>query len=137
MKVQATLTEVGNALKTKPVTLAYKPDIVVKARPDDNAQPLEPVTAGGRHRVHRPECLRLCPSSPGGSGYRVIMGKWFIMDRAPFEDAQTVYHELTHKVVRTKTGATGCRTAKTCADQPRQAIDNADSVAYFVVSFLK
>lgn len=74
-----------------------------------------------------------------GSGYRVIMGKWFLQDPDPIEGAaQTIYHELTHKVLRTvdhgygKVKSRGFATA-----QPQKAVENADNWAFYAVSFIK
>lgn len=74
-----------------------------------------------------------------GSGYRVIMGKWFLQDPDPIEGAaQTIYHELTHKVLKTvdhgygKIKSRGFATA-----QAQRALENADNWAYYAISFLK
>ncbi len=71
-----------------------------------------------------------------GSGYRVILGNVFLRDRTPHEDAQTIYHELTHKVLKTKDHAYGKEKCKLLVSTPANALTNADSFAYYAVSFL-
>ena len=74
-----------------------------------------------------------------GSGYRVILGKWFLGDPDPIEGAtQTIYHELNHKVLRTtdhKYGKIQSRGLATALQQ--QALTNADNWAFYAISFIK
>lgn len=74
-----------------------------------------------------------------GRGYRIIMGSWFLDDADPIEGAaQTVYHELTHKVLKTVDHAYGkikCRGF--AAANQGNALRNADNWAFYAVSFLK
>ena len=74
-----------------------------------------------------------------GSGYRVILGNWFLGDPDPIEGAaQTVYHELTHKVLGTRDHVYGkikCRGL--AAAQQQKAITNADNYGFYAVSFIK
>jgi hypothetical protein len=69
-----------------------------------------------------------------GSGMRIYIGPTF-GTRNQTEDAQTVYHEMTHKVLGTNDHAydpNPCR-ALALAD-PASARKNADNYAYFVTS---
>ncbi|MFM0123437.1 M35 family metallo-endopeptidase [Paraburkholderia sp. RL18-101-BIB-B] len=74
-----------------------------------------------------------------GSGYRIIMGKWFLADPDPLEGAaQTIYHELTHKVLKTQDHVYGkikCRGLS--ATNQAHALTNADSWAFYALSFMK
>lgn len=74
-----------------------------------------------------------------GSGYRIIMGKWFLADQDPIEGAaQTIYHELTHKVLHTTDHAYGkikCRGFS--ATNQAKALTNADNWAFYAISFKK
>jgi Lysine-specific metallo-endopeptidase len=71
-----------------------------------------------------------------GSGMRVYLGKAYfgtgVVDR---ERAQTIYHELTHKIIGTNDhfyGPALCRTAAARGDPDCRR--NADSFGYFVTS---
>lgn len=74
-----------------------------------------------------------------GSGYRIVAGPPFLNDPDPIEGpAQTIYHELTHKVLNTVDHGYGknlCLGYAT-SDQPK-ALANADNWAYYAVSFKK
>lgn len=73
------------------------------------------------------------------TGYRVILGQWFLGDPDPIEGAaQTVYHELTHKVLGTRDHAYGkikCR-GFALKEQPK-ATSNADNFGFYAISFIK
>ncbi len=74
-----------------------------------------------------------------GSGYRVIMGEVFLGDPDPLEGAaQTIYHELTHKVLATKDHAYGkIKSRGFAAAQQHLALTNADNWAWYALSFMK
>ncbi|RYG00321.1 MAG: hypothetical protein EON94_09710 [Caulobacteraceae bacterium] len=74
-----------------------------------------------------------------GSGYRVVMGKHFLHDADPIEGAaQTVYHELTHKVLHTKDHVyTKVKSRSLALQRPADALTNADNYAYYAISFIK
>ena len=73
-----------------------------------------------------------------GSGYRVIMGKYFLADPDPLESAQTIYHELTHKVLATNDHAYGrIKSRGLGATQQPLALTNADNWGYYAISFMK
>ncbi len=71
-----------------------------------------------------------------GSGFRIYLGKeYFSTASNSMDRPQTVYHELTHKVLATNDheyGAAGCRAL--AISDPAKAKKNADSYGYFVTS---
>lgn len=134
-KVRDGLQKMRQAFTGNKVTLANRADILVHLV--NGNDPLDSMVAtdvkgsnvygyvwGGQHT---------------GSGYRVIMGKWFLQDPDPIEGAaQTVYHELTHKVLRTVDHGYGkIKSRGFATSQPQKAIENADNWAFYAISFIK
>lgn len=74
-----------------------------------------------------------------GGGYRIVMGKHFLYDPDPIEGAaQTIYHELTHKVLHTKDHVyTKIKSRALATREPANALTNADNYAFYAVSFIK
>lgn len=71
-----------------------------------------------------------------GSGYRVVLCNQFLQDPTPLEAAQTMYHELTHKVLKTKDHGYGRDKSHGFATHDQEkALTNADNWGYYVVSF--
>ncbi len=71
-----------------------------------------------------------------GSGYRVVLCNQFVNDPDRSEATQTMYHELTHKVIKTVDhvyGRPGC--LDLAKKSPGQAIENADNWGYYLISF--
>jgi hypothetical protein len=69
-----------------------------------------------------------------GSGMRIYIGPTF-GTRNQHEDAQTVYHEMTHKVLGTNDHAYDPNPCRALArTDPASARKNADNYAYFVTS---
>lgn len=72
-----------------------------------------------------------------GSGMRIYLGPQFFSTGDNWERLQTVYHELTHKVLGTNDheyGPKACRELATL--DPQKAMINADNYGYFVTSLL-
>jgi hypothetical protein len=119
MGVTEKIRAFNKAITGNPITLVNRPDIMM------NHVPIGQQVYG--YVFHH----------QAGSGYRIILGKWFTADPDQYEAAQTIYHELTHKVGKTKDHCYGvdlCR--KLAKSEPRKAIENADNFGYFMKSFL-
>lgn len=137
MQVQAKLTQMNSVFLSNPVTLVYAPNITVKHVPLDNSQPLQPVTLAGGTPFTGQNVYGYVHHHQAGSGYRVVLGKWFMSDPDQQEATQTVYHELTHKVLKTKDHCYGVALCEQLAkNNPQLACDNADSLAYFAKSMV-
>jgi hypothetical protein len=119
MGVTEKINAFNRTIKANPITLVNRPDIMM------NHVPIGQQVYG------------YVWGHLAGSGYRIVLGKWFIADPDTYEAAQTIYHELTHKVAHTKDYAYGVMNCRALAqNDPRQAVDNADSFGYFMKSFL-
>jgi hypothetical protein len=121
------------AFQNNPVTVVNRPDVQVHlVNGDDPFDAMEEGFSGSG-------VYGYVWNHSGGTGYRIIMGKWFLADPDPIEGAaQTIYHELTHKVMKTVDHAYGkikCR-GFAAADQ-QKALTNADNWAFYAVSFKK
>lgn len=107
--------EVNKAITTRPITLAYRPNL------------------SARHQ----EVYGYVWDHLAGSGFRIILGKWFMCDPDPYEASQTIYHELTHKVCKTEDHEYGVQDCLALAStNPRKAVENADSYGYFMKNYL-
>jgi hypothetical protein len=109
----------NTAIKANPITLVNRPDIMM------NHVPIGQQVYG------------YVWGHVAGSGYRIVLGKWFTADPDQYEAAQTIYHELTHKVSKTKDhcyGVTLCR--QLAVSDPRKAVENADNLGYYMKSYL-
>lgn len=129
------LLELESALRARPITLVYRPDIVVKHLPEDRKLPPEPLTLGDGRAYTGQNVYGYVHHHQAGSGMRIVCGKPFETDATPHYDSTTIYHELTHKVFASKDhvyGDVGCKALAT--NTPGQAIDNADNYAYYVIS---
>jgi Lysine-specific metallo-endopeptidase len=71
-----------------------------------------------------------------GSGFRIYLGQdYFRTPPNSMDRPQTVYHELTHKVLATNDHAYGANDCRHLAiNNPMQARKNADNYGYFVTS---
>jgi hypothetical protein len=137
MKVQSNLDQMNQAFTSRPITLVYRPDIVVKHAPADRSQPVTPVMLAGGTAFTGQNVYGYVHHHIAGSGMRVVLGKWFMHDPDPQEATQTIYHEVSHKVLKTKDhiyGQVGCiNLAKT---NPKDACDNADNYGYFAKAMI-
>jgi hypothetical protein len=131
--VKAGLGKMAAAFQSNPVTIVCREDITTHVlNGNDQFDTMEEGFSGSSlyGYVYR---------HSAGSGYRIIMGKAFLGDHDPIEGAaQTVYHELTHKVLKTVDHAYGkikCRGFATTDQQ--KALTNADDWAFYAVSFKK
>ncbi len=68
-----------------------------------------------------------------GSGMRIYLTEIFF-DQAADDQAATVYHELTHKVLATNDHAYGTVGCRHLAADPNRALRNADSYALFALN---
>jgi peptidyl-Lys metalloendopeptidase len=119
MGVTEKIRQFNKAITGNPITLVNRPDIMMNHVPIGQQ-------VYGYVWTHR-----------AGSGYRIVLGKWFTADPDQYEAAQTIYHELTHKVAHTVDHAYGvekCR--KLASAEPRKAVENADNFGYFMKSYL-
>ena len=132
MQVQSKLMQLQQAFTARPVTLVYRPDIVVKHTPANLAEPVTPVTFADGTLFSGQNVYGYVHQHQAGSGMRVVLGKWFTSDPDPQEATQTVYHELTHKVIRTKDHVYGVQNCiRLAIDSYPKACDNADNYGYF------
>jgi hypothetical protein len=127
------LRKMWQAFKHSPVTIVHRPDITLHLvnGNDPHDEMVEGFSGSGVYGY--------VWGHTAGSGYRVVMGQWFLGDPDPIEGAAaTVYHELTHKVLKTKDHAYGkikCRGFAAAAQA--QALTNADNWSFYAASFLK
>lgn len=127
--VKVWILTLNQAVTNGSITLVYRPDIVVR---DPMGQPAMlaggvPFTGGGvfgyvhQHKV--------------GSGYRVVCGAHFVSDVTPYYAATTIYHEMSHKVLKTVDVGYG---PDLCRGYAQQGINtagwNADNYAYFAIA---
>jgi len=128
------LNKMKSTFKSNKVTMVNREDIQVHLV--DGRDPFGPMVATS---VSGAGVYGYVWSEHEGSGYRIILGRWFLGDPDPIEGAaQTIYHELTHKVLKTKDHAYGKVKARGLATmQPAQAVENADNWAFYAVSFIK
>lgn len=132
MQVQSKLMQLNDAFRSRPITIVYRPDIVVRTAPHNPAEPQQPVTLPGGTPFTGQNVYGYVHQHLAGSGMRVIMGRWFMDDPDPQEATQTLYHELTHKVVRTVDHCYGTQQCKQLAQtSPANACNNADNFGYF------
>jgi hypothetical protein len=127
------LTKMWQAFQTSPVTIVLREDVTIHmVNGDDPFDKMEEGFSGSG-------VYGYVWGHSAGSGYRVIMGKWFLGDPDPIEGAAaTVYHELTHKVLKTKDHAYGkikCRGF--AATDQQKAVTNADNWSFYAASFKK
>ena len=119
MGVSEKIKACNTAIRTSPITLVNRPDIMM------NHVPVGQQVYG------------YVWGHLAGSGYRIVLGKWFTADPDQFEAAETIYHELTHKVCKTVDHAYGVANCRALAvSNPRQAVENADNFGYFMKSYL-
>lgn len=119
MGASTKMQELHKAITTRPITLVNRPDATV------------------RHVPIGQDVYGYVWPHLAGSGFRIILGKWFLCDPDPYEAAQTIYHELTHKLCQTKDHAYGTEKCVSLASTaPQQAVNNADSFGYFMKSYL-
>ncbi len=137
MQVQSNLMQLNQAFLSRPIILAYRPDIVIKHAPANPAEPVTPVTLSDGTPFTGQNVYGYVHHHKAGSGLRIILGKWFISDPDPQEATQTVYHELSHKVARTKDHVYGVGPCERLAiDNHHKACDNADNYGYFAKSMV-
>src|SRR5258706_4669051 len=132
MQVQSKLQQLADAFRGGPVTLVYRPDIVVKTAPYNPNEPQLPVTLAGGTAFTGQNVYGYVHRHQAGSGMRVVLGRWFMDDPDPQEATQTLYHELTHKVASTVDhcyGTDACQ--RLAATAAQQACNNADNFGYF------
>lgn len=137
MAVQGKIADINNAFMTKPITLVYRPAIQVKHIPANHYAPLVNAVLDDGTLFNGRNVYGYVHQHLAGSGYRVVLGRYFLIDRSPNEDAQTIYHELTHKVANTvdhKYGVEECE--KLARSDPMKACQNADSFGYFAKSLM-
>lgn len=139
--VKGGVQKLMNAFKHNKVTIANREDIQVHLvnGADPYGQMTPHFTGGGVYGYVWQGGNASAADGHQGSGYRIIMGKWFLGDPDPIEGAaQTIYHELTHKVLRTVDHGYGKIKSRGFATmQPDKALQNADNWAFYAVSFLK
>ena len=129
------LLAVNRTLVMSPLTVAYRPDIVLKHAPHDRKLPKTDMLLGDGSLFSGAGVYGYVHQHQAGSGYRVICGRPFIMDSTPHYASTTLYHELTHKVFKSKDHCYGEELCRALArSNPEQAMDNADNYAYFVIS---
>ncbi len=137
MQVQSNLTEMERAYASRPITLVWAPNIVVKHAPADRNLPMTPVQLAGGTAFTGQNVYGYVHQHLAGSGMRVILGRWFRDDPDPQEATQTIYHEITHKVLKTADHCYGvdlCRRLAT--NNITQATTNADNYGYFAKSMV-
>ena len=127
-KVKSELNRLNVAVTTGNVTLVYRPDIVVR---DANGAPAQ---LGGGTAFTGANVFGYVQHHQVGSGYRVVCGKHFISDPTPYYASTTIYHEMSHKVLKTLDLGYG---EATCKSLGSQGIRNADSYAYFAIAIGK
>jgi hypothetical protein len=146
-KLRKNVRSLSDAIRTRPVTLVYRPDIVVKKVPDDPSAPLQPLRLKSgklfsgenvRGFVHKVGIYNERGKRIGqehcGSGMRVILGKSFIY-RPYVECARTIIHELSHKVLNARDHKYGeVALVAWAAANKDKALENADSYSYFYKS---
>jgi hypothetical protein len=121
-----------HAFKSSKVTIVLREDIVTHIVQTDPFAPMKDHFKGS-------DVYGFVWNHKAGSGYRVIMGQWFLADPDPIEGAaQTIYHELSHKVLGTVDNAYGkIKSRGFAAAQQNLALTNADNWGYYAMSFLK
>jgi hypothetical protein len=131
--VRRGLLKMWMTFQSNPVTIVLREDITVHlVNGDDPFGEMEESFSGS-------DVYGYVWQHQGGSGYRIIMGKWFLSDPDPIEGAaQTIYHELTHKVLKTVDHGYGkIKSRGYAAASQQNALTNADNWAYYAISFLK
>ncbi|MBZ8139467.1 hypothetical protein CLD22_06065 [Rubrivivax gelatinosus] len=137
MQVQDKLGRLDNALRSNSITLVYRPDIVVKTAPHDPSLAQQPVLLNDGTPFTGGNVYGYVHTHQAGSGYRIVMGRWFMDDPDQQEATQTLYHELTHKVIRTVDHCYGTQACRQLAQStPAQACNNADNYGYFAKSMV-
>lgn len=132
--VQRGLLKMWTTFQSSPVTIVLREDITLHlVNGDDPFEELEDTDISGSN------VYGFVYTHQGGSGYRIVMGQWFLGDADPIEGAaQTIYHELTHKVLKTVDHGYGkMKSRGFAAAQQSNALTNADNWAYYAISFLK
>ena len=124
--------KIWHAFRSSKVTIALREEIVTHIVQTNPFAPMEDHFKGS-------EVYGFVWNHKAGSGYRVIMGQWFLSDPDPIEGAaQTIYHELSHKVLGTVDHAYGkIKSRGFAAAQQNLALTNADNWAWYAMSFLK
>lgn len=124
--------EMRLCFQTREITLVNRTDIQVHLVDGDD--PLAPMTdSWAGHQIYG---YVWSAGNHTGGGIRVIMSNHFLQDPDPLEGAaQTVYHELSHKVLGTKDHIYGIAESK-ALDQGDK-ITNADNWAWYAISFFK
>lgn len=132
-QVASDLNKMLMAHKSSKVTIVHRPDIQMHYV--NGADPFGAMEEG----FTGADVYGFVFNHQAGSGYRVVMGQAFLGDPDPIEGAcQTVYHELTHKVLGTKDHCYGKVKSRGLATmQPEKALTNADNFAFYAVSFIK
>lgn len=133
MTVKQGLQKMWTTFQSSKVTIVLREDITVHlVNGNDPFDAMEESFSGAK-------VYGFVWNHSAGSGYRVIMGQWFLGDPDPIEGAaQTIYHELNHKVLGTTDHAYGKIKSRgfAAADQ-QKALTNADNWAFYAVSFKK
>lgn len=133
--VQQGLKALWNTFQSSHVTVVLREDVTVHlVNGDDPFAPMEE-----RDNLQGSELYGYVWHHGAGSGYRIVMGQHFLADPDPIEGAaQTIYHELTHKVLKTVDHAYGkIKSRGFAAAQQEKALANADNWAFYAVSFKK
>jgi len=108
MVVMSQLEEMRIAFVGRPVTLVYRPQLM------------------DRHTYG------YVWQHQAGSGMRVVLGRMFMNDPDLQESTQTIYHEITHKVLRTEDHCYGTDLCRQLAQTDYNlATTNADNFGYF------
>lgn len=127
--VKAWILTLNQAVTTAAVTLVYRPNIIVR---DPMGRPAQlaggqPFTGGGVFGYVHTHTV--------GSGYRVVCGALFISDPTPYYASTTVYHEMSHKVLKTVDVGYGDALCRGYALQGAGVAGwNADNYAYFAIA---
>jgi hypothetical protein len=128
-EMKARLAQLGQAQLTGQITLVYRSDIVVK----DAAG--APAMLGDGTAFTGGNVFGYVHHQQAGSGYRVVCGRLFITDPTPYFASTTIYHEMSHKVLRTVDLGYG---DQLCLGYARQGVNvaktNADNYAYFAIA---
>ena len=137
MKVQSNLMAMESAFNSRPITLVWAPNIVVKHAPADRNLPMTPVQLAGGTAFTGQNVYGYVHHHLAGSGMRVVLGRWFRDDPDIQEATQTIYHEITHKVLKTADHCYGVALCRQLASTNiEQATTNADNYGYFAKSMV-
>lgn len=131
-EIKSKLEQMASAHASGNITLVYRPDIVVK---DAGGAP---ALLGDGSAFTGGNVFGYVHHHAAGSGYRVVCGKLFITDRTPYFASTTIYHEMSHKLLRTVDLGYG---EALCQGYAKQGLavakTNADNYAYFAIAIGK